>query len=157
MLTCTFEDGGTASFRHITLTAILVKDGQILLAKRAPHMTQGGMWCLPGGYMDRDENAVEGITREVREETGYDCRIISLLRIIDAPNRAREDRQNVEFTFIAEPLEKITEPDQETSELQWFALDAVPPEAEMAFDHWESVQRYLQQLAGKPNPILSSF
>jgi len=154
MLTCTFEDGGTAALRHITLTAILVQDGKILLAKRAPHLSEGGKWCLPGGYMDRDETTIEGIRREVREETGYDSHVLSLVRIIDRPDRPREDRQNVEFTFVVQPLKKISDTDKETSELQWFALDKIPPEAEMAFDHWESVAIYLRQKNGEEISLL---
>jgi ADP-ribose pyrophosphatase YjhB (NUDIX family) len=36
---------------------------------------------LPGGFLDRDETLAEGILRELREETGWKGRVLSLLRI----------------------------------------------------------------------------
>ncbi len=36
-------------------------------------------WNLPGGSVDGDEGLVEAALRETKEETGYDCEIVSLL------------------------------------------------------------------------------
>jgi 8-oxo-dGTP pyrophosphatase MutT (NUDIX family) len=61
---------------------------------------------------------VEGVLRELREETGWDGRVLTLLRINSRPDRPHEDRQNVAFDFVIEPLEKRGEPDAESSDVQ---------------------------------------
>lgn len=48
--------------------------GRLLLVKRANPPAQG-QWSLPGGRQEPNENALEGVVREVREETGLDVRV----------------------------------------------------------------------------------
>src|SRR5882724_3534904 len=60
---------------NATVAAIIASknmgDEQILLTRRAVEPFVG-MWCLPGGHIDQDEEAAEAIAREVKEETGID-------------------------------------------------------------------------------------
>lgn len=144
MINCTFEDGGKASLRHVTVGAIVLnrERNKILLGKRALHLLNGGKYNLIGGYLDRNETTSQVVLREVLEETGYNAKIISLFRINDSPNRPREDRQNVDFAFIVEALDKVGEMDSESTEVKWFNLDSLPAPDEFAFDHYETVQLY---------------
>ncbi len=51
-------------------SALIERDGQLLLVK---NVRQGGRedWSTPGGVIDRDDNTIlEGLAREVAEETG---------------------------------------------------------------------------------------
>ena len=141
-MTCVFEDGGRARLRHAAVHAIVEKDDGLLLVKRAPHLSEGGKWGLPGGFLDRDETLAEGALRELREETGWEGRVVSLLRINSRPDRPREDRQNIAFDFVIEPLEKRGEPDTESSDVQWIPIDRVLS-LDLAFDHMDSVRAYL--------------
>ena len=52
MITCMFESGSPASLRHVVVHAIVERDGALLLVKRAPHLSEGGKWGLPGGSVD---------------------------------------------------------------------------------------------------------
>ncbi len=142
MITCAFEDGGRALLRHIAVHAIVEKHESLLLVKRAPRLSQGGKWGLPGGFLDRDETLAEGVLRELREETGWEGRVLSLLRINSRPDRPHEDRQNVAFDFVIEPLQKRGEPDTESSDVQWMPIDRVLS-LDLAFDHMESVRSYV--------------
>lgn len=154
MITCAFEDGGRALLRHIAVHAIVEKDGSLLLVKRAPRLSEGGKWGLPGGFLDRDETLSEGVLRELREETGWEGRVLSLLRINSRPDRPHEDRQNVAFDFVIEPLEKRGEPDTESSDVQWIPIDRVLS-LDLAFDHMESVRSYVDaRRRGVATPIL---
>ena len=49
-------------------TAVVIKDDCVLLVKRGvdPHK---GEWCLPGGFMELDEEPEEACLRELKEET----------------------------------------------------------------------------------------
>ena len=135
MIQCRFEDGGNAALRHVTVSSVIIdrKKERILLAKRAPNLPNGGRWCLPGGYLGRDEVTKDAAMREVFEETGYRTEVISLLRLIDTPSRPKEDKQNVEFAYILQALKKEKELDTETTEIRWFNFKDVPPE------HWASL------------------
>ncbi len=73
MLTCFFENNAKASLRHVTVVAIIIRDRKILLVKRAARFLEGGKYCLPGGFLDRDETMAQGVAREVREETVSNC------------------------------------------------------------------------------------
>jgi 8-oxo-dGTP pyrophosphatase MutT (NUDIX family) len=105
-------------------------DGRILFQKRADN----GLWCIPSGYAEVNEDIVRVMLREVREETG--------LEVLDAkpwgyssdprfetmhyPNGDVVQAFGLDFhasrwsgTLHAEGVE--------TEALDWFAPDALPP------------------------------
>jgi ADP-ribose pyrophosphatase YjhB (NUDIX family) len=155
LIGCTFEDGGRAALRHVVVHAVVERDGALLLVRRAPHLSEGGKWGLPGGFLDRDERLVDGVLRELREETGWTGVVQRLLRINSRPDRAREDRQNVAFDFVVTPGRQVGEPDHESSAVEWVPIERLPPLESLAFDHGETIAVYLGA-RGKPEqaPIL---
>lgn len=59
--------------RHFTVTGFVVDEGCLLL-----HWHRKlGIWLPPGGHIDTDEDPVQAVLREVREETGIDGEIIA--------------------------------------------------------------------------------
>lgn len=150
MIHCIFESGRRASLRHVVVHAVVERDGALLLVKRAPHLSEGGKWGLPGGFLDRDERLVDGVLRELREETGWTGEVQRLLRINSRPDRPHEDRQNVAFDFVIAPLARVGEPDHESSAVEWVPIDRLPPLVSLAFDHGETIGRYLAA-RGRPD------
>lgn len=144
MITCTFEKGNKANLRHVVVHAIIEMDGKLLLEKRTGDLLESGKWSLPAGFLDRDETAAEGIVREVKEETGWDSEVISLFRINTKPDRPHEDRQNIAIEFLVRPLRKTSEPDHESSKVEWISIDKLIPFKDFAFDHGESIELYLK-------------
>lgn len=144
MISCTFENGKEAHLRHAVVDVLVVRDDGILLVKRAPHMSNGGKYGLIGGYIERNETVVQAACREVLEETGYKIKVRQLFRIKDNPDRRKEDKQNIAFVLIAEPLEKVQTGDSESTEVQWFSFNDLPEESAMAFDHHDDIQLYLR-------------
>lgn len=143
MINCQFENGGNANLRHITVKAIVTYNGKVLLEKRAAHLSRGGLYDLPGGYLERGESAKEGVLRELFEETGIRGKVSMLYKINDSPNRPNEDKQNVELLFLVRAnSDKITI-DSESSGAMWYTLDTLPPEEEFAFDHYNYLTEYL--------------
>ncbi len=146
MVICEFENGKKANLRHVTTGAVLVnKNGDVLLVKRADFLLEGGKWGIPGGYMDFDENVTTCIRREILEETGYESTDLALFRIISRPNRRNDDRQNVEFVFLAKAGAQVGEPDNESTDMRWFAPGDLPIDT-AAFDHGEDLSMYLRHL-----------
>jgi 8-oxo-dGTP pyrophosphatase MutT (NUDIX family) len=80
-----------------------------------------GMWVLPKGTPDGDERIEETATREVREETGLDVRIVRPLGTIEywfALPRRRVHKM-VHF-FLMEPLGgDVSRHDHEYEEVRW--------------------------------------
>lgn len=146
MIACKFENGNEASLRHVVVNVILVRDGKILLGRRAKHLTAGGKWGLPGGFMDRDETSIEAAKRETFEETGWTIKDIELFRIVDTPNLPNEDRQNVKLIFVALAGDQQGVGDLESENNTWFPLDATPSIEDIAFDHAENIGLYREHL-----------
>ncbi|MBI2323391.1 MAG: NUDIX hydrolase [Chloroflexi bacterium] len=84
-----------------------------------------GMWVLPKGTPDRDERIEETATREVREETGLDVRIVRPLGTIEywfALPRQRVHK-TVHF-FLMEALGGDTSRhDHEYEEVRWVPVE----------------------------------
>lgn len=60
---------GTGARHSVSVAAIVVNEfGQILVTQRRDN----GHWEPPGGVLEIDESIVDGLRREVREETGLD-------------------------------------------------------------------------------------
>ncbi|MCW8930046.1 MAG: Nudix family hydrolase [Gammaproteobacteria bacterium] len=74
---------------HVVV-AVIVKDGQVLISKRAQNVHQGGLWEFPGGKIEKDETVSEALFREIKEELGIN--IISsrpMLKIVhDYPDKS---------------------------------------------------------------------
>lgn len=147
MITCEFENGNKATLRHAVVDNVVIKDGKILLAKRAPHLLEGGKWGLIGGYMERDETISQAVQREIHEETGYEVHDITLLRIIDDPNRPFDaNRQNIAFVHFCTAGEKTGTADDESTERRWFPLNEIPADSDIAFDHASNIALYREYL-----------
>jgi 8-oxo-dGTP diphosphatase len=64
---------------RIAAYGVIVKDGELLLT----HWNEEGRtgWTLPGGGLEDYETAEDAAVREIREETGYDAELVTLLGI----------------------------------------------------------------------------
>ena len=65
----------------IRVTGILIENNEILLVKQK--LSDKRDWSLPGGKLERGETIQQGIFREMKEETGLDTEVDSLLYLCD--------------------------------------------------------------------------
>lgn len=147
MITCAFEDGGTAKLRHVVIDSLVLRGNEILLVKRTGKLLEGGKWGLVGGFVERDESLVQAAAREILEETGWQVTGLSLLTVNDRPDRPAEDRQNISFVYFCQAVEQTGTPDDESDDQQWFPLSALPPTENLAFDHAADIALYLKYRA----------
>ena len=61
-----------------TATLICPKNKEILLVKRAANPGKG-LWCLPGGFIEKGESLETAAERELKEETMLICRVVKIL------------------------------------------------------------------------------
>jgi len=59
--------------RHFTVTGFVSHAGRTAL-----HWHKFGMWLPPGGHIEPNEDPVQAMLREVREETGLEAEVLSL-------------------------------------------------------------------------------
>ncbi|WP_394214254.1 (deoxy)nucleoside triphosphate pyrophosphohydrolase [Brachybacterium vulturis] len=55
--------------------AVLVRDQQILTARRAPSRSSAGLWEFPGGKIEPGESPQQALVRELREELGIEVEV----------------------------------------------------------------------------------
>lgn len=61
---------------------MVVDCGRVLLVQRGREPSKG-KWSLPGGALELGESLVEGIVREVKEETGLEVEALELIELVD--------------------------------------------------------------------------
>ena len=92
-------------------------DGRILLTRRAwePY---AGMWDLPGGFLDEDEHPLDGLRRELAEETGLARRADRVVRRVHGSLRRRPDaRWVLNLVWLARVDRRAAAPADDVSEL----------------------------------------
>jgi 8-oxo-dGTP diphosphatase len=130
----------------VTVGAILTRrsgnDVHILLTKRNVEPFKG-FWCIPGGHIEQNEDAVTAVKREVKEETNLDFtpRFLSYLDEIFL----ERNTHNVVLIFQGEASGEVKAEPAEVTETGWFPIaDAL--RMDLAFRHHEAIQIFAEQM-----------
>lgn len=103
---------------------VLIEDGQVLLIRTRTRAGRS-VWTFPKGRIQRGEKFWEAALREVREETGYLCRLRQRLKATSYVfhSGAVQVRKTVHW-FLVEPVKQTGEPNpKEVVEASWFPLE----------------------------------
>lgn len=60
---------------HVAVAVIRDAQGRILIAQRAQHQHQGGLWEFPGGKVEAGETLAQALGRELEEELGIQVKV----------------------------------------------------------------------------------
>lgn len=148
--------------RRISVRGIVLHEGKLLCVKLKPYrnslVENGGhdYWCLPGGGLDEGEPLLDGIEREMIEETGIKPIVGNLLYV---QQFAHGDKDYLEFFFhitnnqdyLQIDLSKTTHGMQEIAE-----VDFVDPATTHILPEFLTTER-LQEYAGSnlPTKVIS--
>lgn len=105
--------------------AVLVEqDGRVLLVRRANDPFRG-LWTLPAGFVDADEDPARAAARECFEETGLTVRVTRVLEVI----AGREHPRGADFVIVyaAQVESGILLAADDADEAAWFAKSNLPP------------------------------
>lgn len=103
----------------------VVLEGRSVLLVRVANFKNKKIWTFPKGHIEEGETCRQAALREVREETGYNCRVVSpLLRVGYRYAIAGEVvRKEVQWYLMDHPV-RVGKPDPaEILEVRWAALE----------------------------------
>ncbi|MCX6764545.1 MAG: NUDIX hydrolase [Candidatus Nealsonbacteria bacterium] len=104
------------------VNAIILKDNKLLTIKRKIDPWPG-MYGLPGGHIEEEENRIESLKRELKEEIGLEIKVNGS-DFLGIETLRHESREFKIFFYKAEIVggeEKSQK--EEVEEIKWFGFD----------------------------------
>ena len=131
----------------VDVRGVVLRGTQVLLMSET---ADNGRWTLPGGWADVNESPSEAVIREVREETGFHCRVASLLAVLD-----REKQGHIpsfpyhvyKLFFHCEVIGGTAATSAESSGVAFFDVAALP-ELSVGRVRKEQIERFAAKVRG---------
>src|SRR6478736_3028610 len=113
---------------HIVSAGGIVEDrnGNILLVK-----AHDDGWVYPGGITEIGENLIDGVIREIKEESGIDATVSHLISVVSNTaihkwyDGVTDVPTKVMFDFVCKAVGGELTTSEETSDCRWVAKDKV--------------------------------
>lgn len=128
--------------RHFTVTGFVAQD-----ACTALHWHRLGRWLPPGGHIEPNEDPLEAVLREVREEIGLDVEVLpavpryvyprppqlpvpatlAIYDLADGDRQLREHHQHIDLVYFTRPRISgaVPAPDRDEDDWLWVDGDAL--------------------------------
>jgi ADP-ribose pyrophosphatase YjhB (NUDIX family) len=104
--------------------AVLVEqEGRVLLVRRVNEPFRG-LWTLPAGFVDAEEDPARAAARECEEETGLKVRVTRVLEVV----AGREHERGADFVIVyaAEVESGILQAADDADDARWFEPSQLP-------------------------------
>lgn len=124
---------------------ILVEEGKVLLVKRKFDPREG-MWTLPAGFVEADEDAAACAVREMKEETNLDVEIVRLFNVYSAFDDPRT--AVVLVLYLGRKTGGELECGDDASDARFFRLNDLPAEIAFLAHRWALSDIQKQHAAG---------
>ncbi|TRO48828.1 NUDIX hydrolase [Candidatus Bathyarchaeota archaeon] len=134
------------SFTGRTAAAIIIKEPSLILLVKRLTIPFLGYWALPGGRQEPGETIEQTIIREVKEETGFEVKIIK--KIGEYREKGIKDNVKYDYSpacFLTEIIGGDIEiSGNEISSIKFFPLETIPEN--LAFEHLQMIKDYIKSL-----------
>lgn len=132
---------------YLAVDVIVEIGSQIVLIERKnpPHG-----WAIPGGFVDYGEPVEAAAVREIKEETGLDVVLDTMLYVYSDPQR--DPRQHVTSVVFVGQAQGVPKAADDAKNARLFS--PVTPPSPMSFDHAQILRDYLsfRQSGKTPSP-----
>ena len=126
----------------ILLITNISSENEILLIERNSEPFKG-MWALPGGFVDENEDLLDAAIRELIEETGIQNVALTQFGAFGKPGRDPRGH-TVSIVYITQLPSKINAiAGDDAAKIKWFSVDKLP---ELAFDHRDIIDLVVSSL-----------
>jgi 8-oxo-dGTP diphosphatase len=125
--------------------AIIIETGRVLLVERGREPLRG-YWSIPGGVLEVGEKLIQGVRREILEETGLEIEPLSVVEIFERIMRDAAGAAEYHFVLV-DYLCRVSggelKPGDDVSKAMWVDRASLPqyrltegtlPVIEKAFD-----------------------
>jgi ADP-ribose pyrophosphatase YjhB (NUDIX family) len=109
----------------VAAAVVVESDGGIVLGRRAIEPGYG-LWCLPGGFVNHDEDPATAAVRECREEINAEVELTALLGTYHVPKTSASSIVGIAYRGRLVDGSSISA-GPEMLEVAVFRLDALPP------------------------------
>jgi ADP-ribose pyrophosphatase YjhB (NUDIX family) len=122
-----------------TVSALCADEGRLLLVRRAvePFI---GLWDLPGGFLEEGEHPLDGLRRELLEETGLEIEPEEFLGVwMDRYGGDSTAQATLNLYWTARVRSGDLRPADDVAEARWFEPAELPAQDEIAFQNVRQV------------------
>jgi 8-oxo-dGTP diphosphatase len=108
---------------RFTVTAgavVFNENGEVLLLKH--RFRPGSGWGLPGGFIEKAEQPIDALRRELREEIGLEVKDVEIFAV-----RSFKKPQQVEVLFRCCSNGTLKPQTIEVERAEWFSIANLPP------------------------------
>jgi ADP-ribose pyrophosphatase YjhB (NUDIX family) len=124
-----------ASSKATACAVVVDEDGRVLLARRAFEPFKD-YWDLPGGFLEEGEHPLDGLRRELLEETGLQVEPLEFLGVwMDRYGGDSTADATLNLYWTARATGGEPRPADDVTELAWFEPAELPGPDELAFDN----------------------
>jgi len=98
---------------------VVIANRRALLVRRGSEPLKGE-WSIPGGTLELGETLVEGVRRELREETGVEVRVLDLIEVFERIFPDQSGRPKYHFVildYLCEAVNGTPRPGSDVTEI----------------------------------------
>jgi 8-oxo-dGTP diphosphatase len=121
------------------------KEEVLIIKRRLDDVHRPGTWDLPGGRLNKDEDHLEGLKREIKEETNLDVEIKEKL---NTHHFTRDDGQRIDMTvYVCKNPKGKVKLSEEHIEFLWLNIDDFTEKYDTRFE--DDAETYRKRLKKK--------